>query len=50
MDKELFLFAAYIIVWVVLFGYLIFLFNKQKTIQDEIKTLKNVLDKGADDS
>ncbi len=45
MENEGFLFAAYIVAWVVLFGYVLFLFNKQKKLQDEIESLKNTLGK-----
>ena len=43
MQNAGFLVAAFIVVWVLLFGYVLYLSNKQKNLQKEIETLKEVL-------
>lgn len=45
MKNVYFLVAAYSIIWVVLFGYVLSLLNKQKTLSREIQRLKNFLQK-----
>ncbi len=43
MENGEYLFAAFAIVWAVLFGYVFFLLNKQKGLYREIETLKALL-------
>lgn len=38
-----FLMAAFIIIWIVLFGYVLLLAQRQKRLQKEVDTLKNAL-------
>jgi len=39
-----YLFSAYMVIWLVLFGYMIRLSNKQKKLDREIETLKKLVD------
>ena len=41
MQNAGYLFAAFTVVWAVLFGYVLFLLNKQKKLQEEINSLKD---------
>lgn len=41
-----YLFAAYMVIWLVLFAYLVRLSNKQKKLDREIETLKKLVDEG----
>ena len=43
MENAGYLLAAFIIVWAVVFGYVLFLFNRQKSLQREIDSLKKAL-------
>ena len=43
MENAGYLFAAYGIVWVVVFGYVVFLLNRQKRLRQEISSLKEAL-------
>ena len=43
MENAGYLFAAFTVVWAVLFGYVLFLLNKQKKLQEEIRLLKETL-------
>ena len=43
MQNAGYLFAAFAAVWVVLFGYVLFLLNKQKKLQQEINSLKDAM-------
>ena len=43
MENANYLLAAFAIVWVVLFGYLLALLNRQKKLQQEINSLKESL-------
>lgn len=43
MENASYLLAAFTIVWVVLFGYVLILLNKQKKLQQEINSLKETL-------
>ena len=45
MENAGYLFAAYAIVWVVLFGYIFILSRRQKRLRREIDLLKEVLHK-----
>ena len=45
MENAGFVFAAYTVIWAVVFTYLLILFNRQKRIRREIDTLKAALDK-----
>ena len=40
MQNAGFLFSAYIIAWALVFGYVLFLLNKQKNIRSELESLK----------
>ncbi len=40
MENAGYLFAAYSIVWAVVFGYVLSLFNRQRRLQKEIDSLK----------
>lgn len=44
MENGGFLFAAYSIIWAVLFGFVLYLLNKQKKLDKEIKSLKESLE------
>ena len=39
-----FLFAAYMVIWIALFAYLMSLSKKQQRLDREIETLKKILD------
>lgn len=39
-----YLFAAYAVVWIVLFGYVMSISSKQKSLDREISTLKKLLE------
>ncbi len=43
MENGVFLFAAYFVVWAVLFGFVLYLLNKQKKLDKEINSLKESL-------
>ena len=43
MENAGYLFAAFSAVWAVLFGYVLYLLNKQKGLQQEINSLKESL-------
>jgi len=50
MENAGYLFAAYTIIWVVLFGYVLLLLSRQRKLRREIDSLKEVLrDKGVED-
>ena len=40
MENAGYLFAVYTIIWVVFFGYLLYLYRKQRKLQGEIDLLK----------
>ena len=40
-----YLFAAFTIIWMLIFGYLFFLHRKQRNLQREVKLLKQSIDK-----
>jgi CcmD family protein len=40
-----YLFAAYSVVWVLLFGYVLGISSKQKKIETEIETLRKLLER-----
>ena len=42
MENLGFLFAAYTIIWVVLFGYVISVFTRQRKLQKELDLLKEM--------
>jgi len=42
MENLGFLFAAYTIIWVVLFGYVISIFTRQRKLQTELDLLKEM--------
>ena len=41
MENAGFLFSAYAIVWAVLFGYVLYLINKQKSVEKELDAIKS---------
>ncbi|UCB43096.1 MAG: CcmD family protein [Dehalococcoidales bacterium] len=43
MENAGFLFAAFAIVWVLLFGFVFLLFNRQRQLRAEINTLRESL-------
>ena len=43
MENFSYLFAAYTIIWVVLFGYVVSLGRREKGLRDEIEALKRAL-------
>ncbi|MBI2288618.1 MAG: CcmD family protein [Chloroflexi bacterium] len=43
MENASYLLAAYTIVWAVVFGYILLLFNRQQSQQREINSLKKTL-------
>ncbi len=43
MENAGYLFAAFAIVWAVVFGYVLLLFNRQRRLRREIDSLKEVL-------
>ena len=43
MENAGYLFAAFTVVWAVLFGYVLFLLSKQNKLQQEINSLKEAL-------
>ncbi len=43
MENASFIFAAYSIVWVVVFGYVLLLLNRQGRLQQDINSLKEAL-------
>ena len=45
MENAGYVFAAYTVIWAIIFGYLFILFNRQRRIRREIDTLKTTLDK-----
>lgn len=45
MENAGYLFAAFAVVWVVLFGYILILSQRQKRLRREIDLLKEVLHK-----
>jgi CcmD family protein len=40
MENAGYIFAAFAIVWAVIFGYLLLLFNRQRKLRQEIDSLK----------
>ncbi|MDY7018516.1 MAG: CcmD family protein [Chloroflexota bacterium] len=45
MENMCFLFAAYTIIWAVVFGYVFYLYRKQRKLQQEINLLKEIMNK-----
>ena len=45
MENLGYLFAAYTIIWAVVFGYVLFMQRKQKKLQQQITLLQESLDK-----
>ena len=45
MENLGYLFAVYIIIWTVVFGYVFFLYHEQKKLKKEIDSLKESLKK-----
>ena len=43
MENAGYLFAAFAIVWAVVFGYVLLLFNRQRRLRREIDSLKEAL-------
>ena len=36
MSDSFFLFSAYVVIWIILFGYVLYLLNKQKEVRKEL--------------
>ncbi len=45
MENAGYLLAAFAVVWAVVFGYVIILFNRQKELRRDIELLKEALEK-----
>jgi len=45
MDNMAYLFAAYSIIWTVVFGFLFYLIQKQRKLRRDLDSLKDHLDK-----
>jgi len=43
MENASYLFAAFTVIWALIFGYVLALFNRQRRLQREIDSLKEVL-------
>ena len=43
MENAGYLFTAYTVIWAVVFGYVLLLFNRQRRLRREIDTLKELL-------
>ncbi|MFC2006024.1 CcmD family protein [Chloroflexota bacterium] len=43
MENAGYLFAAFTIIWALVFGYILSLFNRQKRLHQEINSLKEAL-------
>jgi len=50
MENLGYLFAAYTIIWAVVFGYIFFMQRKQKSLQRQINRLQESADKPKNDS
>ncbi len=48
MDNMAYVFAAYSVIWLVFFGYLVTLYRKQHKLQREIEHLKALADQQED--
>ena len=46
MENAGFLFAAFAIVWILLFGFVLLLYNRQRKLRGEIKALRESLEDG----
>ena len=44
MENMIFLFAAYTIIWAAVFGYVFYLYRRQRRLQREINSLKKSAD------
>ena len=49
MENAGYIFAAFAIVWAVIFGYLLLLFNRQRKLRQEIDSLKKELREKGDE-
>ena len=45
MENLGYLFAAYTVIWIVVFGYIFFMQRKQKKLQQQIHLLEQLLDR-----
>jgi CcmD family protein len=45
MENGEYLFAAYAVIWAVVFGYILFLQRKQKKLQQQVDILRKAADK-----
>ena len=50
MENSGYLFAAYTIIWAVVFGYVFFLYYKQRKLRRQMDLLKDSLDKQSNQS
>jgi len=49
MENAGYLFAAFSVIWALVFGYVLLLFNRQRALRREINSLKEALkEKGAE--
>ena len=48
MENAGYLLLAFIIIWAVVFGYIVFMQRKQRKLEREIGTLKNSIDRVPD--
>lgn len=49
MENAGYLFAAFAIIWALVFGYILFLFNRQRKLHQEINSLKEALKERGDE-
>ncbi len=49
MENAGYLFAAFTIIWALVFGYVFLLFNRQRRLRREIDSLKEMFRKEADE-
>ncbi len=44
MENAGYLFAAFAVIWALVFGYVLYLFNKQRGLRREIESFKDLLE------
>ncbi len=49
MENAGYLFAAYTVIWAVVFGYVFYLFSRQRRLRQEIDSLREVLKEKEDE-
>ncbi|SJZ93173.1 CcmD family protein [Selenihalanaerobacter shriftii] len=45
MDKLNYLFAGYLIIWIIIFGYTMLIGRKQKNLEEEVEFMKKNIEK-----